>query len=256
MTTESLSASLEDYLEAILGIIAVKQAARAKDISDRLQVSKSSVTGALKTLAERGLVNYAPYDLVTLTSQGKVIAEDVTRRHEVLSDFFVRVLAVDPVIANEGACKMEHAIPPLIMDRFVQFLEYMELCPRGGDRWTRDFGYFCNHGKTNASCDRCLRSTLELIQSQKKQSSSTFSLLTQCLDGQKGRIKKIREQEKIRPQLLRAGLVPGALIQLEKSDPLQGIWQVKIRGYHLNLHYEEAKRVEIQPQSSPDKTKN
>ena len=54
-----LSASLEDYLKAIFRIVAVKQAARAKDISARLNVSNSSVTGALRTLADRGLINYA-----------------------------------------------------------------------------------------------------------------------------------------------------------------------------------------------------
>ena len=66
-----LSASLEDYLKAIFRIVAVKQAARAKDISARLSVSNSSVTGALRTLADRGLINYAPYDLITLTPLGQ-----------------------------------------------------------------------------------------------------------------------------------------------------------------------------------------
>ncbi len=83
-TTETLSASLEDYLEAIFHIIKQKQAVRAKDISRRLTVSSSSVTGALHSMAERGLINYAPYDVITLTAKGKAVAEDVIRRHEVL----------------------------------------------------------------------------------------------------------------------------------------------------------------------------
>ena len=62
-----LSSNMEDYLEAIYHISSKKQAARAKDISDRLKVNKSSVTGALRSLSEKGLVNYAPYDLITLT---------------------------------------------------------------------------------------------------------------------------------------------------------------------------------------------
>jgi DtxR family Mn-dependent transcriptional regulator len=41
----TLSASLEDYLEAIFHIVAEKQAARVKDIAKRLSVNNSSVTG-------------------------------------------------------------------------------------------------------------------------------------------------------------------------------------------------------------------
>jgi DtxR family Mn-dependent transcriptional regulator len=46
-----LSASMEDYLEAIFHIAADKQAARAKDIAKRLKVNNSSVTGALRILS-------------------------------------------------------------------------------------------------------------------------------------------------------------------------------------------------------------
>jgi len=74
----ALSASLEDYLEAIWHVEAAKGAARAKDIADRLGVNASSVTAALQTLAERGLVNYAPYDIVTLTAAGRPAAVSVT----------------------------------------------------------------------------------------------------------------------------------------------------------------------------------
>ena len=65
-----LSASLEDYLETIFLIVQKKQAARAKDISIELKVKASSVTGALRQLSEKGLINYAPYDIITLTSKG------------------------------------------------------------------------------------------------------------------------------------------------------------------------------------------
>ena len=54
---ELLSSNMEDYLEAIFHISKEKQAARAKDIADRLMVNKSSVTGALRSLSEKGLVN-------------------------------------------------------------------------------------------------------------------------------------------------------------------------------------------------------
>jgi len=131
----ALSASLEDYLEAIYHIVAEKQAARTKDISQRLKVNNSSVTGALRALAERKLVNYAPYELITLTSSGKKIARDIVRRHETLRDFFVKILSIDPQVADEGACRMEHALPREILDRLIEFVKLMETSPDKIGAW-------------------------------------------------------------------------------------------------------------------------
>ena len=127
----ALTASLEDYLEAIFHITREKQAARPKDIAGRLHVKNSSVTGALKSLSEKGLVNYAPYDVVTLTPTGQDAAEDVVTRHETLRDIFVNILAVEDKIADDAACKMEHSIPRVILDRFIDFARFVEECPRG-----------------------------------------------------------------------------------------------------------------------------
>ncbi len=121
-----LSASLEDYLETIFHIERERRAARAKTISKRMNVSRPSVTGALHALAERGLINYEPYELVTLTHKGRTAARDVVSRHEALRDFFVKVLGVDESKADEAACLAEHTIPPAILERFAKLVEFME----------------------------------------------------------------------------------------------------------------------------------
>ena len=74
MTTDAqaLSASMENYLEAIFLLVRDGPVARAKDISQRLGVNRSSVTGALQAMSERGLVNYKRYGFVTLTQQGEL----------------------------------------------------------------------------------------------------------------------------------------------------------------------------------------
>ena len=127
-----LSASLEDYLEAIFHVVSEKQAAKPSDVSKRLGVNHSSVTEAVQVLADRGLVNHQPYGLITVTPEGKVIAENVVHRHSVLREFFVNILAVPHKQADEVACKMEHMITPEIMERFVHLLQFVETCPRGG----------------------------------------------------------------------------------------------------------------------------
>lgn len=131
MMSPPLSASLEDYLEVIFHVVEAKGAARPKDIIRELKISASSVTAALKSLAAKDLVNYAPYDVITLTERGEKIARDVAHRHETLRRFFIKVLAVDQKLADEAACQMEHAVPTELVDRFVRFLEFVKMCPHG-----------------------------------------------------------------------------------------------------------------------------
>lgn len=151
-----LSESLEDYLEAILHVQEEKGAAKPKDLAQRLSVGPSAVTAALRNLADRELVNYAPYELVTLTESGRAIAEDVVRRHEALKQFFLRVLGVDEDVADSGACRMEHSVPREIVARFIQFVDFVELCPRGGPRFIEGFQYHVAQGCTREDCGSCL----------------------------------------------------------------------------------------------------
>ncbi len=118
---EVLSASLEDYLKAILRLERASQAVRASEIAEQLEVSRPSVTGALKTLAARGLVVHAPYGHVALTEEGVVIAEEVERRHVAIRDFLTRVLGVPEEKAETTACRLEHVLEPDVLAHFVRY---------------------------------------------------------------------------------------------------------------------------------------
>jgi DtxR family Mn-dependent transcriptional regulator len=153
---QQLSASLEDYIEAIYHIITDKQVARGKDISARLSVSGASVTEALRALSKKGLINYAPYEVITLTTEGREIAEDVIRRHNALKQFFTDVLAIEETLAEEAACKIEHTAPPKIIGRMVDFIQFLEVCPRGGKELISGFAHFCQKGRTLDTCASCI----------------------------------------------------------------------------------------------------
>ena len=152
-----VSASLEDYLEAIYHTVDIKGAARAKDIVQRMGVNNSSVTQALRLLSDKELVNYTPYDLITLTDSGQKIAMDVVQRHQILREFLTKVLGLPDAEADEGACKMEHAISGSIMERLVQFVNYFERCPMNGVRWDQEFGFYCAEGAEKNDVDSCNR---------------------------------------------------------------------------------------------------
>ncbi|MHB8810455.1 MAG: metal-dependent transcriptional regulator [Desulfobulbaceae bacterium] len=144
-----LSASLEDYIEVIYNLIAEKNCARSKDIAARLEVSGASVTEALRSLAGKGLINYAPYEAITLTNRGRKAAQDVVRRHDALKQFFVEVLDIENDLAEKGACRVEHAAPQPIIDRMINFISYLESCPEEGKELIRNFSVFCRNDKSD-----------------------------------------------------------------------------------------------------------
>jgi DtxR family Mn-dependent transcriptional regulator len=151
-----LSASLEDYIETIYHIIEEKLVARSKEIAARLNVSRASVTEALRALSRKGLINYEPYEAITLTSQGKRAARDVIFRHQALKQFFIEVLALDEAIAEDGACRIEHAAPREIIDRIIQFTEFIGFCPRGGVELINGFRSHCSKETLTSTCQTCL----------------------------------------------------------------------------------------------------
>jgi DtxR family Mn-dependent transcriptional regulator len=128
-----LSASLEDYLEAILNVADPAGVARSKDIAASLRVAKPSVTGALKNLAKKGLVNYKPYGCVTLTHSGAVSAAKVAKKHETIESFFMEILGVDHSVAHPAACKAEHMLNPSIVSRMGDFADFAKKQGRAGE---------------------------------------------------------------------------------------------------------------------------
>jgi DtxR family Mn-dependent transcriptional regulator len=247
--TDALTASLEDYLEAIFNIIAEKEAVRPKDIAKRLKVSNSSVTGALRALADKALINYSPYDVITLTPTGKAAAKDVVRRHEVLSDFFVKVLAVDEAAADEAACQMEHSIPKIILERFIKFVEFIDVCPRGGAKWIAGFGYQCDHGDTQDNCEKCISVTLEEVKKRNQQGGGKAMTTVNLKDlkpGEKGKVLKISARGEASRRIVEMGVTPGAVVEIERVAPLGDPIDIKVKGYHLSLRKEEAQGIEIE----------
>jgi DtxR family Mn-dependent transcriptional regulator len=163
-----LTESMEDYLEAILALERTHKVARAKDIAERLQVQRGTVTGALKALAEKGLINYAPYSYITLTPQGSAVAREINRRHQVIRNFLTEVLRIPPETAETTACRMEHVVEGMVLDRLVCFIDFMHQCPRAGTDLLRAFIRYCESGELQWSqCDTCIDNCKERFQNPK-----------------------------------------------------------------------------------------
>jgi len=146
------SPNMEDYLEAIAMLRGEEKVVRVSQIGRRLNVKMPSVTSALSKLSERGLVEHERYGYVVLTSEGEKLAEEVIRRHKALTRFFAEALDVDPKIAEEDACKIEHVISSLSMERLTKFLQFMEACPLGETKFPKRYKYYLEHGKLPGEC--------------------------------------------------------------------------------------------------------
>lgn len=169
MTGIDLSENLEDYLETILELEKTQKVARVKDIAEMRGVLRGSVTGALKSLAEKGLINYEPYSFITLTRKGTAVAGEINRRHRVIKNFLTHVLQLDPQIAEDNACRMEHAMDRAAVDRMVAFIDYMETCPRTDASWIQGFARH-RQGKRESrpDCKDCMVRSAEKHAQNKK----------------------------------------------------------------------------------------
>lgn len=143
----NLSASLEDYLEAILNLVSESSFARSRDIAKSLGVSRASVTGALRVLKKKGLANYKPYDYVTLTESGRVAASEIARKHKILKSFFINVLGIEGDIAQKAACKVEHELGPEIIAKLLCFIEFVTESSNNGRDLADEFQKFCKKSK-------------------------------------------------------------------------------------------------------------
>ena len=150
------TASMEDYLEAIAMLHGEGRAVRVNQISQRLKVRMPSVTSALKKLSGQGLVTHERYGYVELTPEGDGIAADVIRRHKALSRFFTQALGIDRKTAEEDACKIEHVISPLGLERITRFIDFIEACPLGEPNFPKRYKYYLEHGELPEECEECL----------------------------------------------------------------------------------------------------
>jgi DtxR family Mn-dependent transcriptional regulator len=126
-----LSKAMEQYLEVIYEIEAAGKVANVTEIAEARGVKSPSVTYILRKMSqpEFKLVNYERYNReVSLTKKGRKIAERLDRTHQTLRWFF-EMIGLEPEIANDDACELEHFVRPETVDKLTAFVEWMQKTP-------------------------------------------------------------------------------------------------------------------------------
>ena len=114
--------SSEDYLEAMLILGKQHGYIRSIDIAQMLEVTKPSVSYAVKRLRENGYILMGKDGHITLTETGLAIAERMYERHTLLTQFLL-ALGVSEETAREDACKIEHDLSPETFECLKRYFE-------------------------------------------------------------------------------------------------------------------------------------
>ena len=117
----TLSSGLEDYIETIYLSTKNGEMLKGADLARKLGVSRASVSEALSKLVSKKLIKYNSYEAITLTKEGDAEAQKVYEKHNVLREFFEKVLNVPSSEASDNACKIEHIISPNVISKMQSF---------------------------------------------------------------------------------------------------------------------------------------
>lgn len=150
-----LTPSLMKYLKFIYQFIEQNGKVQAKDVSKILGIGRSSVSEALKILEQKGYLEYQRYGQIHLTLLGAQTADLQLKRHQIICNFLKYVLAINEKETDEIADKFEYTIPEIAIDRFVRFLNFMQICCCENPKWIQNMQEYAKTQTVSKKCTSC-----------------------------------------------------------------------------------------------------
>lgn len=222
MSDTPLSASLEDYLEAIVERVDEHGHAHTRDIANCLNVKMPSVTNALRILAGNGFIEYQPNQPVILTEKGMERAREILRRHHLLQDFFTCLLGLPEEESGEMACKMEHLVNPHGIERLSilsEAIQHREDC-------------------------QALRNYLEEVwEMEALRNGSHPFLLAQLTPGKQAVLVRVGRNVARSGELFSQGFCTGAKIILRQISLEEHLCECLVEEHLRTLSLEEAENI-------------
>jgi DtxR family transcriptional regulator, Mn-dependent transcriptional regulator len=227
---------VEEYLETIYDLESRDGSAKTTAIAKCLKVAPASVTEALCSLSDKGLVAYEPYKGATLTEEGKKIADTIKRKHRLLEVFLTDVLHLNREKVHEEACKMEHTISGETEDALCRMLDAPAHCPHGSP-----IGPCAKAVGSCAECDGAGTTDLPVAIRDRK-----IIPITDLEPEQKGRIAFIRGDCKVVQRLSDLGLTLGTNVSILKRAPMDGPVEISVRRTKLAVDHAIAGNIFIE----------
>lgn len=131
----SLTASMEDYLEMIFRLSLNTGFTRIHILSQALNIQPPSATKMVQHLAQIELVKYEKYGVIMLEESGKKLGAFLLKRHMIIEDF-IQIIGVSDAMVLEETEKIEHMFSNDTVECFESFVEFMKNNPDIIDRYT------------------------------------------------------------------------------------------------------------------------
>jgi len=199
---EEVSATIEEYLEAIYTLQERNGSAKTTELAKRLRVVLGTITNTIESMEKQNLIVHEPYKGVKLTAKGRKMALDVVRRHRLSERLLTDILRLEWSKAHDVACKLEHAITGEdVIKPLEKALGHPKTCPHGNPIPTES-------GR---------------LAEEKSEPMTNLS------PRESGVIVKITDERHDMLQYLATlGLVPGASVSIEEKAPFNGPIIVKV----------------------------
>lgn len=153
-----LTESLEAYLLSIDTLSESKDKISVKDVYELMGLKGPATSDAVKKLSSMGYIKYVPYYGITLLEKGKKAIEIKRYRHSMISDFLNNVLGIDKKHADLNANSIEYSMTEDVLNRFVNFLNFMKTCSCKEPKWIKSCKKSLEKGKLSDVCKSCIMS--------------------------------------------------------------------------------------------------
>lgn len=181
---ETMSESIEMYLLRIALLRTEGHPVPIPVLAQELAVSPVSANEMCRRLVDKGLIEYEPYRGVSLTAKAEALARRVLRNRRLWEVFFAEKLGMNPLEADEIACRFEHVTPDDLAERLAVFLGHPTLSPQN-----------------------------ELIPYDEQTCPErSVRPLTALAAGEKGQISRLKTDEPVKDFLRHYGLCPGVAV--------------------------------------------
>ncbi len=112
----------EDYLEAIMFNGTEAEGTRSIDVAKFLNVSKAAVSIAVEELIGKGLVRHEAYRNIFLTEEGRIIAQSIADKHNIIKQALLKI-GVSENTAEKECCQIEHILGAETMQCLIKFIK-------------------------------------------------------------------------------------------------------------------------------------
>ena len=207
-----ISARIEDYLEALLGMEMRGDELTVTGLSKELEVRKATVVSAVRKLVEGGFLDHPPYGDLEFTETGRERALKIFRRHHLLAFLFREIMGFENGKALEVACATEHFLDPASEQNLSSFVDFYCRSLREEEGWIRRLG-------ASMECPDELPRPLLLLR-----------------PGEAARIVRLTANGSVQERLRDMGLLPGKQICMKESPPREDdLIRLDLEGQDLHL---------------------